>query len=80
MASSSNSPKRKKSRAIKETTWGDHLETWFLGGNEKIESFVHEISREVINTPKLLSFNWMKEQNLKEVRKVLKKSEATEVS
>ena len=58
MASSSHSLKRKKSHAIKRV---GHLENVFL-----------EISRKVINTPKLLSFNWLKEQNLKEVRKALK--------
>jgi len=63
---------RKKSRAIKGTTRVDHLETWFYGDNEKIESFMHEMSRKVINTPKLLSFNWLKKQNLREVRKALR--------
>ena len=67
-----HSPRRKKSRAIKGTTRVGHLETWFSGDNEKIESFLHEMSKKVINTSELLSFKWLKEQNLKEVRKTLK--------
>jgi len=72
MASSSHSPWRKKSRATKGVTRVGHLETWFSDHNEHIKSFMHEISRKSINIPKLLSFNWLKEQNLKEVRKALK--------
>jgi len=69
MASSSHSPKWNKSRAIKRA---GHLENWFSGDNDNIEKFMLEISRKVINTPKLLSFNWLKEQNPKEVKKDLK--------
>jgi len=72
MASSSHSPKRNKSCSIKGTTRAGHLETWLSGENEKNESFRHEMSRKVINTPKLLSFNWLKEKKLKEARKALK--------
>jgi len=42
MASSSHSPKRKKSRAIKKA---NHLKNWFTGDNEKIEKFMPEIVR-----------------------------------
>jgi len=33
---------------------------------------MYESSRKAINNPKLISFNWLKEQNLKDVRNVLK--------
>jgi len=69
MASSSPSPKRKKSHATKRV---GHLETWFSGDNEKIEKFLYESSQKAINNPKLISFNWLKEQNLKDVRNSLK--------
>jgi len=69
MESSSPSPKRKKSCATKRF---GHLENWFLGDNEKIEKFLYESSRKSINNPKLISFNSLKERNLKDVRNVLK--------
>jgi len=72
MVFSFHSPRRKKYRATKGTTKAGHLETWFSGDNEKIESFLHEMNIKVFYTPKLLSFNWLKEQNLKVVRKALK--------
>jgi len=48
--------------------------TWRFGFffyNEQIEVFLHEMSRKIINTVKVLSFNWLKKQKLKEVRKTL---------
>jgi len=48
------------------------LESWFAGEIELIEKYLHETSRKVINTPKLISFSWMKQQNLTEVRNLLK--------
>ena len=51
---------------------GGHLENWFPGDDEKIEKFLHESSRKVINNPMLIPFNWLKGQNLNDVRNVLK--------
>jgi len=43
-----------------------------LGEDEKIEKYPHETSRKMINNPKLVTFNWLKEQKLMEVRNLLK--------
>jgi len=57
-----------KTRVVKK---GGHLENWFSGDNEKIEKLLHKSRRKAINNPKLITFNWLKEQNLNEVRNVL---------
>jgi len=61
--------KRIKTRAVRR---GGHLESWFSGEGEQIQKYLHEISRKVINNPKLISFNWMKQKKLMEVRNLLK--------
>jgi len=58
-----------KIRGVKR---GGRLESWFSGEEEKIEKYLHETSRKVINNPKLISFNWLKEQKITEVRSLLK--------
>jgi len=69
MDSSSPSSKRMKTCGIKR---GGGLKEWFSGEDEKIEKYLHETSRKVVNNPKLISFNWLKEQKLTEVRVLLK--------
>jgi len=61
--------KRLKTHAVKK---GGHLENWFSGDDEKIKKFLHESRRKAINNKKLATFNWLKGQNLNEVRNVLK--------
>ena len=58
-----------KSRAVRS---GGKLERWFSGESEFIEKYPHETSRKIVNTPKLVSFTWMKQQNLNVVRSLLK--------
>ena len=50
---------------------GGHIENLFSRDDEKIEKFLHESSRKAINSPKLITFNWMKGKNLNEVMNVL---------
>jgi len=61
--------KRMKTRAVRS---GGKLEGWFLGESELINKYLHETSRKIVNTPKLVSFTWMKQQNLSTVRSLLK--------
>jgi len=56
MASTPQSSKRMKTRAVRS---GAKLEGWFLGESELIEKYLHETSRKIVNTPKLVSFTWM---------------------
>jgi len=58
-----------KSRGVKR---GGRLESWFSGESEKIDKYLHETSRKLINTPKIISFNWIKDQKLLELRSLLK--------
>jgi len=69
MDSTPPSSKRMKTRGVKR---GGRLEGWFLGEEEKIEKYLHETSRKAINNPKIISFNWLKEQKLTEVSVLLK--------
>jgi len=63
------SAKRMKTRAVRS---GGKLEGWFSGEPELINKYLHETSRKIVNTPKLVSFTWMKQQNLTAVRNLLK--------
>ena len=51
---------------------GGKIEGWFSGESEQINKFLLETSRQTINTPKLVSFIWMKQQNMSIVRSLLK--------
>jgi len=54
-----------KPRAVRR---GGRFEAWFLGEDERIEKYLHETSRKATNNPKFISFNWLREQKLAEVR------------
>jgi len=69
MESTAPSSKRMKTRAVKS---GGKLKSWFAGETKLIEKYLHETSRKIINTPKLISFSWMKQQKLIEVKNLLK--------
>jgi len=51
------SAKRMKSRVVRG---GGKLESWFSGESELIDKYLQETSRKIVNTPKLVSFTWMK--------------------
>jgi len=63
------SAKRMKTRAVRS---GGKLEGWFSGESELIDKYLHETSRKIVNTPKLVSFTRMKQQNLNILRSLLK--------
>jgi len=69
MGSTPPSSKRMKTRGVKR---GGRLESWFVGEDEKIGKYLHETSRKAINNPKLITFNWLKEQKLTKVRSLSK--------
>ena len=62
------SAKRMKSRGVKSS---GKLEGWFVGDTNLINNLL-EISRNNVNTPKVVSFTWMKQQKLDSVRSILK--------
>jgi len=68
MDSTPPSSKRMKNRGVKR---GGCLEGWFSGEDDKIEKYLHETSRKM-NNPKLVTFTWLKEQKLMELRSLLK--------
>ena len=69
MDSTPPSSKRMNTRGINR---GGCLEGWFSRENEKIEKYLHKTRRKMINNPKLVTFNWLKEHKLMEVRSLLK--------
>jgi len=48
-----SSAKMMKTRAVRS---GGKLEGWFSGESELINKYLHETSRKIVNTPKLISF------------------------
>ena len=69
MAGTPSSTKRMKTRAVRS---GGKLEGWFSRESELINKYLHETSRKSVNTPMLVSFTWMKQQNLSTVRSLFK--------
>jgi len=63
------SGKRMKTRVVRS---GGKLEGQFSGEAELINKYLHETSRKSVNTPKVFSFTWMKQQNMSTVRSLLK--------
>lgn len=55
----------------------NHKEKWFLGNWEKIEVYLHEISRKIINSPKFLMFASLKLEKILDVRRMLKHPKLT---
>ena len=64
--------KRMKSRGVKRS---GRLEGWFAGEDEQIEKYLHETNRKAINNPKLITFNWLKEHKVTEVRSLMKEQQ-----
>jgi len=69
MESTPPTSKRVKTRAVRS---GGRLEGWFSGDNELIERYRFKTSTKVINNPKVVSFDWLKNQKLDNVRRLLK--------
>jgi len=69
MARTPSSAKRMKTRVVRSC---GKIEEWFSGESEQINKFLLETSRKTINKPKLVSFIWMKPQNLSTVQSLLK--------
>jgi len=57
MAGTPPSAKRMKSRGVKSFR---KLEGWFAGDTNLINKYLLETSRKNVNTPKVVSFTWMK--------------------
>jgi len=58
-----------KSRGVKST---GKLEGWFSGDATLINKYLLETSRTNVNTPKVVSFTWMKQKKMDSVRSILK--------
>jgi len=69
MESTPPSSKRMKTTTVKRS---GKLESWFSSDPDLMNKYLHETSRKVINTPKVVFFNWLKEQKIMEVRRLLK--------
>jgi len=69
MAGSPPFAKGMKSRGVKSS---GKLEGWFTGDTNLINKYLLETSRKNVNTLKVVSFSWMKQQKLDSVRSVLK--------
>ena len=69
MAGTPPPAERMKSRGVKSS---GKLEGWFSGDVDLINKYLLETSRKSVNTPKVVSFTWMKQQKLDFVRSILK--------
>jgi len=64
--------KEKKKKQNKQNNFQGVLENWFVGDDEGITAYIHEMSRKQISIPKVLEFSWLKTENLAETRSALK--------
>ena len=69
MASSS---RQKKKNQEKHNNSQGILENLFVGDEEGIIAYIHEMSRKQINIPKVLEYSWLKTEKLDETRSALK--------
>jgi len=69
MADTPPSAKRMKSRAVKSS---GKLEGWFAGDTSLMNKYLLETSSKNVNTPKVVSFTWTKQQKVDSVRSILK--------
>ena len=69
MASSS---RQKKKNQDKQNNFQGVLENWFVGDDEGITAYIHEMSGKQTNISKVLEFSWLKTENLTETRSALK--------
>jgi len=67
-----SSSRQKKKNQNRQNTVQGVLEIWFVGDEEGINAYIHEMSRKQINIPKVLDFNWLKSEKLAETRPALK--------
>jgi len=63
------SVKRMKSRGVKSS---GKLEGWLASDTNLINKYLLDTCRNNVNTPKVVSFTWMKQQKLDSVRSILK--------
>ena len=63
--------KGESSAAVQETSGGGRIESWFNGNQEKMDLFIHEISRKQINISKVVKFSWLDAEGFRGVRKLL---------
>jgi len=66
------SKKNKRSKGSFSTSRFGYLETWFVGDEDVMATFLHEMRIKQINIPNILKFSWMKEQKLDDARNLLK--------
>ena len=76
--SSFSTPKKKTKRSVGERAMQEensvvgYLERRFLSNQEQIKVYHHEVRRKAINNPKFLRMEWLEEEKLDDVRRMLK--------
>jgi len=55
-----------------ESRDNEHMERWFSGNHKQIGKYLHEVTRKVMNNPKFLRLEWLEEENLNNIKRLLK--------
>jgi len=70
MSSSTPSKRSRTQDATPEEEYG-HLEKWFTGEQTQMVTYLHEVSQKSIIVPKYIRTDWLKEEQLDEVRRMI---------
>ena len=71
MSSSTPTKRVRTSSSSQEKKDQGHLESWFNGDAEQIQTYIHSYNRKSLIAPKFVTSRWLKEQQLDEIIGIL---------
>jgi len=71
MSSFTPTKRSRTSSSSQEEEDQDHLESWFNGDAEQMQTYIHSYNRKSLITPKFVTSKWLKEQQLNEIIGIL---------
>jgi len=72
MSSSTPTKRTRTSSSSQEEEDQGHLESWFNGDAEQMQTYIHNYNRKILIAPKFITSKWLKEQQLDEITNILK--------
>ena len=71
MSSSAPTKRTRSSSSSQEEEDQGHLESWFSGDAEQMQTYIHSYSRKSLIAPKFVTSKWLKDQQLDEIIGIL---------
>jgi len=71
ISSSTPSKRVRNSSSSQEEEDQGHLESWFTGDAEQMQTYIHSYNQKSLTAPKFVTSRWLKEQQLNEIIGIL---------